>query len=84
MARLKRKALEMLSRDDLIQIIESDTSLSRKAMLAANEAFNRADLELIDQMQACDLMNPADYVKYWELTEREERLVKEWDEAFRN
>lgn len=61
---INRKALEVLTRSDLINIIASDELLSMAAMNTALRAFEKRGNSLLDEMADCNIHSPEGRKRY--------------------
>lgn len=79
---INRKALEVLTRSDLINIIASDELLSMAAMNTAINAFEKRINGLLDEMSDCDINSPEGWKRYWELDAKIKKLEEAQERAF--
>ncbi len=81
-SRINRKALGVLTRSDLINIIASDELLSMAAMNAAIRAFEKRINFLLDEMADCDMHSSEGWKRYWELDAKIKKLEEAQEHAF--
>lgn len=79
---INRKALEVLTRSDLIDIIASDELLSRAAVNTAMSAFEKRINSLLDEMADCNMHSSEGWKRYWELDTKIKKLEEAQEHAF--
>lgn len=79
---INRKALEVLTRSDLINIIASDELLSMAAMNTAIRAFEKRINSLLDEMADCNMHSQEGWQRYWELDAKIKKLEEAQERAF--
>lgn len=79
---INRKALEVLTRSDLINIIASDELLSMAAMNTAIRAFEKRINSILDEMADCNINSPEGWKRYWELDAKIKKLEEAQERAF--
>ena len=73
---MDKKSLKLLSKDDLIEIITSDSMWQRKAFMKVINIVHKKVNAIIDEQEKCDICTVTGRAKYEEL----EKQYKKWSD----